>query len=791
MFSQDSPSNKNKLKKVAYEYFNNEEFSKALPMLLKLDSIEPNNFETKYYIGACYLNTPYNKAKGIPYLEYAIENGRNLLPEDVFFDLGTLYHFNYQFDEAINVFNNYLNVAQKNATHYSSAQRMINVCNNAKNIVAEPVQYEITNIGLPINTDNSEKTPFISADEELMYFTRAYSKDFEQVNIEFLKKIFISKLKNKKWQEPTELVFNDFNNEQLSISGVSTDGEYLYVSVGNESSSDIYECKIFEGKVIGIKKLPEIINSPYWEGNLSFSSDGQEMFFSSNRPGGYGGKDIFKVVKDNNGNWSNLTNLGSTINTEFDEDAPFIHPSNKLLYFSSAGHNTIGGYDIFCSTFTDSVNLWSNPVNIGYPVNTTSDDIGFVIAADGNTAYLSSAQDNLYGKQHIYKVTLHKTIPLTLIKGTILGGEPSKPISAKIKVINHETKERLKYIYNPNPKTGKYLMIFPPNKNYDILVEADGYYPQLVNVFVPNQTYFYELFQEIILKQIKIIENDSIIGQEIKVTNTFYDIYKTQKSNDLLDNDTNQIHKFDNLLQTVENIINTTDSIGLNRLDELSSKLNNFKTNSKEYKNLLNLIESAIEKTDSLSLKMLDANTVYNDITNKVYYFGVNNNSLALQPVIIDNDTIYTLPTIKTNQNLTNKTSLTNDSTVNENVIDFKKSKESNRHYIYLATIYYEVGVSELNKKYFNLIEGICKQLILNKNIGVEINGYADPTGSEESNLELSKNRTFNVMEYMVKLQIDQRRIIMNSHGEVTSDENTDYSKFRKTEIKVFEINNK
>lgn len=797
IYSQDIPQNKNKLQKIAYEYFNNEEYSKALPLLLKLDTLSPNNFEVKYYIGACYLNTPYEKTKGIPYLEYALEKGGNLLPNVVFYDLGTLYHLNYQFDNAIKLFNRYLEIATKTDLHFSSAERMITICNNAKEIYSNPLQIEIFNLGSPVNTDNSETAPFISADEEILYFTRSFSKTYEQIDIEYLKKLYCSILKNKKWQDPFEIsIENQTEGIKSSIAGISPDGEFLYLSIGNDVSADIYSCRIVNGKCSEYNKLPDIINSPSWEGKVSITPDAQVLYFSSNRPGGFGGKDLYKVSKDESGNWSNLQNLGSSINTEYDEDAPFIHPDNKTLYYSSNGHETMGGFDIFSSIKIDSNNNWTEPTNFGYPINTTSDDIGFVISADGNTAYLSSAHDNIFGKHDIYKVILHKTIPLTLIKGIIMGGEPAKPIKANIKVIDHETKERLRYIYNPNPKTGKYLMIFPPNKNYDMIIEAEGYYPQLINIFVPNQTYFYELFQEIYLKQIKVTENDSVIGQEIKITNTFYDIYNTQNSNNLNGaNDTLQIHKFDDLLKTVENIINTTDSIGLKQLDILSEKdSNNKNKKSKEYNNLLDLIENAIEKTDSVSLLFIDANTVYNDITNKVFFFGVDKNSNTLKPIIIGNDTIYTLPTVNTNnsQNINISKLLNQKDSININIekqIDFKSSKEKARKYIYSNSLYYETGKSDIEKKYYQTLDGVIKLLLINKNLGIEIHGYSDPTGNEDSNKELSKVRAFNVMENIVSKQIESRRIIMSAHGETGSEKSEkEMQKNRKVEIKVFEV---
>jgi len=799
--SQDIPQNKKKLHKLAFEYFNNEEFNKALPLLLKLDSLSPDNFEVKYYIGACYLNTSYNKTKGIPYLEYAIEKGGNLLPSVVFYDLGILYHLNYQFDEAIKSLKRFIEISPKTTLHLINAERMLTTCNNGKDIYSSPVQTEIYNLGNPINTDNSETTPFISADEEMIYFTRSFSKTYEQIDIEFLKKTYCSVLQNKKWQEPFEIVINTITTKgQISLAGISPDGQILFVSIGNDVSSDIYSYHVVNGKVSEFNKLPEIINSPSWEGKISITPDEQELYFSSNRPGGFGGKDIYKVTKDESGKWSNLQNLGPSVNTEYDEDAPFIHPSNKILYFSSNGHNTMGGYDIFNSVKVDTNNNWTEPINIGYPINTTSDDIGFVISADGNTAYLSSAHGNVYGKHDIYKVILHKTIPLTLIKGIIMGGDPPQPIKAKIKVVNHETKERLRYIYNPNPKTGKYLMIFPPNKNYDMLIEAEGYYPQLINIFVPNQTYFYELFQEIYLKQIKVNENDSVIGQEIRVTNTFYDIYRTQSAVNLSGDDTIQIHKFDDLLKTIENIINSTDSIGINQLDILTEKnYNNNEKNenkNKEYDQLLNLIENAIEKTDSVSLLLIDANTIYNDITNKVFFFGVDKKSSALEPVVIGNDTIYTLPTLSiNNQKKVNVSQLLNKKdTVNKNFekqIDFKMLPEKERKYVYINYLYYETGKSDIEKKYLQTLNGILQLLLLNDNLGVEIHGYSDIIGEEEANMELSKIRAFNVMEFIVSKQIESRRITMTAHGETgTEKSEKEMQQYRKVEIKVFEVKN-
>ena len=797
--AQDSPKSKKKLQKLASEYFNSEQFSKALPLYLKLDSLVPNNFEIKYNIGACYLNTPYEKTKGISFLEFALKNGGNLLPNAVFYDLGTLYHLNYQFDEAIAQFNHYLKTSAKTDPFVSTATRMIDICNNAKEVYNNPVPIEIQKLEESINTDNSEITPLISADEEMLYFTRSFSKFYGQIDIEILKKIYYSIFKEKKWQKPIEITIkNPIPDMQISLAGSSPDGEYLFFSIGNDVSTDLYSCQVTDGKCSELIKLPEIINSPFWEGKISITPDGQELFFSSNRPGGYGGKDIYKVYKNNEGNWSNILNLGPNVNSEFDEDAPFIHPDGRTLYYSSNGHNTIGGYDIFYSERLESQNDWTDPTNIGYPINTTSDDIGFVTSADGNNAYFSSANSNLFGKHDIYKAILHKTIPLTLIKGTILGGDPPKPIKARIRVIDHETKERLRYIYNPNPKTGKYLMIFPPNKNYDMLIEAEEYQPQLINIFVPNQVYFFELFQEIFLKQVKVTEKDSIIGQEITINNTFYDLYKTKISDSLYEH--NQLlHKkqIDDLLKVVENIINTTDSIGLNQLDSISS---NYKKQiigedsskiNRKYDNLIDMIETAITKEDSISLLLLDANTIYNDVTNQVFFFDMNKYVPDLKPMIFDNDTIYRLPAINTVDIKKNNIQDENNIVDTIKPTDLRNSPEDIRKYIYVNQLNYETGSYAIQKKYLQMLSGITQILLLNSNLGIELHGYADPDGTKESNRELSINRAFKVMEFFVSKQVESKRIIMIGHGELGIEKamsNEEMKKLRRVEIKVFEL---
>ncbi len=795
LFSQSDNVNKKKLRKMAQNYFDNEQFDRALPLFLKLDSLEPDNFETKYSIGACYLNSAFEKTKGIPYLEYVIKNGEKFLPTIIFYDLANLYHLNGQYDDAIAMLSTFLNRAPKTDTYYLKAERLLNNCKNAKELLTSSSNIEIEKLPSSVNTLQSETTPFISADESKLFYTRTYYHVQSGIEFESSKKVMLG-LKTGASYEVSELK-SDFSNikSTISLAGVSPDGEVLFFAIGNDNNNkDLYACKLQNDACTQLIKLPDIINSLYDETSISVSPDGRTYYFSSNRPGGYGGKDLYRAIMDDNNQWSVIENLGPSVNTEFDEEAPFIHPDGVTLYFSSKGHNSMGGYDIFV-TQNIAINEWKYPTNIGFPINSPADDVGFVISADGNSAYFASSSGS--SKYDIYKAILHKTIPLTLVKGIIMGGDPPQPVKARIRVMDKETQHLIKYVYNPNPKSGKYLMIFPPNKNYDMIIEAEGYLPQLINIFIPNQTYFYELYQEIYLKQVKLNNNDTAIGQEIRISNTFYDIYKTNISDSLLRIEQQKRQKqVDELLKLVENIISTTDSISLEQIEKISTKdslTDKEKLIQQRYNQLLETIELAIEKTDSVTLQLLDANAVYNDVSNQVYFYGIDDD-MRMSRIVVGSDTLYTLPAINTAKPLVINTptivQLKDDSLLKpvKKETDFRSTPENKRRYIYISYIFYSSGKFEYDKKYISSLNDILQLLVINKEIGVEINGFADPIGDEQNNMELSRKRALIVAQYFVDKGITPRRLVVTGKGEIGNEDDEDLQQLRRTEIKLFEV---
>ena len=784
--------NYKKILRKAQGYFNNEQYSAALPVFLKADSLNPSSFEVKYYIGACYLNMSNEQSKGIPYLEYALKHGENLLPKAVFADLGRLYHLNYQFDDAVEQFEKFLTLAEKKDYDENYVRRMVEICKNARRVVNDTLNVEIASIGQTINSDANEILPFISADESLLFFTRQFIKRFKGLDIDTISKIMYCENQNGRWTHPKEIILPaDFIYSDINVTGISPDGQLIFFTAKTQRGYDLFYGTVINEKVDRIIPFPDIINSVSNEKSCSVTPDGQTLYFSSNRPGGYGGYDIYISHKNENGEWTEPENAGNAINSKYNDLSPFIHPDCRSLFFASDGHNTIGGYDIFISVFDPGSNSFALPTNIGFPVNTTYSDMFFVVSADGNHAYFSSARGSATGNHDIYKAVLQKNIPLTLVKGIITGGIPAKPIWANIRVIDKESGQKLKYVYNPNPKTGKYLMIFPPDKNYEMIIEAENYYPYRIEIYVPGQNYFYELFQEIHLDKVTL-KNSKDIGQEITVRNIFFDVNKSFSDTLFKLNDTTAEKRYEKLLMIVEDIINKSDSLGHEKLERFSEEyINRSAKKDNNIDNLLNLIEQAIESSDSTMLAILDQTAIYQERTRKVYFYDALNQKPELSFLLVDGDTLWTLPNLDTRKDvIISKDTIKADAVKkSERYPDWEKMNIKKK--VYGMNVYFETGGAEVKADYYIGLSDFIKIMLDNKNLVIEIEGYSDTRGDEVKNMDLSKDRAMNVLKYFLDNFIPTQRIRMTGYGESKSlpEKNEEELKQnRRVEVKLYEI---
>lgn len=409
-----------------------------------------------------------------------LENNLTLsrVPDATFY-LALIKHRQKKFDESTLLLQSYKKIkSNKRLNNNIEVDFRIQQNVNAKNFLANPVEAYISNMGPAINSEFHDYVPVISLDETSLYFTsKRRNTDQDSLNSDrhYFEDIYVSHYINAAWQKAVNMgpPVNSKTND--ACVALSPDGERMIVYRTSENiiSGDLYISR--KGKDATWQtpeKLPDVINSPYIESSACFSMDTSEIIFSSNRPGGYGGKDLYRIRKLPNRQWSKAYNLGPAINTIYDEDAPFLHPDGLSLYFSSKGHNSMGAYDVFSSTYDAEANSFSEPENLGYPINDVSDDIFFVVSVDGKRAYYSSEKADTYGHTDIYRIdTRFKSKEIVVQTGTIL--LDSLPQKARLSVYEMPGKQ-LQGIYSSNSNSGQFVLALSPFKTYTVLIEAEG-----------------------------------------------------------------------------------------------------------------------------------------------------------------------------------------------------------------------------------------------------------------------------------------------------------------------------
>jgi tetratricopeptide (TPR) repeat protein len=405
LFSQDIKNLQENFLEAEY-FFLYEDYSDALPTYLQLYEKMPENANIAFRIGVCYLNIPAKKNLSVSYLETAAKNisakhkdgtiNQITAPYDALFELGNAYRVNYQFDKAKDAYMKYQETLLPDDTeNIDFISHAIKVCDNAKSLIAKPVDFTLENMGNLFNDDKSNFNPVISSDGKSFAF---------MVSLKFYDAIMFSRLVNGKWSPPLNISPDLQSDGDLYISCLSSDGKLLFLSKDDNYNSDIYFSTFDGTKWTKVVKLNKNINTKGWESHAFISDDGNYLVFASDRPGGLGGLDIY-ISKKENGDWGPATNIGPEINSPFNEDRPFLINNGKTLSFASQDHSNIGGYDIFRSEM-QSNGLWSRPQNLGYPLNTPDDNIFFMPVGNGKTGYISVYKDSDgFGKEDIFKVT--------------------------------------------------------------------------------------------------------------------------------------------------------------------------------------------------------------------------------------------------------------------------------------------------------------------------------------------------------------------------------------------------
>jgi hypothetical protein len=468
------------LVKKADLLFGSREYEMAYDYYLKLKALAPEKLLYEYRAGVCAI---YNGdgATALGFLTNCLQKDTNLT--DINFFLGRAYLMNEKPEEARGYFKKQI-TKEPLETERTRLQFYVNYCNNAIDLLKKPVNATVANMGRPLNSPGDEYSPLILPGDVGMLFTYkgVQSKGGKQYILGksdsagfYLEDVLESRVTKNGWSNPLPL--SDSVNTKMhdASAAISPDGNTLYIFRSSaKSGGDIYACKKRGMDWSKPEKLKGAINSPQWDGSITFSTDGRTAYFASDRPGGYGGKDLYRATLQDDGTWGNVQNLGPNINTQLDDDAPSLFSDGRKMAYASKGQNSMGGYDIFFAELLADNMTWNEGKNAGYPINSTVDDIYYVVGADGVSAMFSSNRTGGNGGMDLYIVEPGepaKANEIVLIKGTITLDDI--PAAAAVSVTTG-SKDSLYGDYKSNKANGRYAVSLPPGSDYKITFIMSG-----------------------------------------------------------------------------------------------------------------------------------------------------------------------------------------------------------------------------------------------------------------------------------------------------------------------------
>ncbi len=476
----------------------------ALDDYLSLLYSDPKNDNYNYNIAICYLNTNINKSKAIPYLETLTRKPK--YDPNALYLLARAYHYAYRFDDAIKAYTTFKQTGRGNVDNLKDVDREIQFCINAKELMKFPLNVTFENLGVNVNSPYADYYPFVPNDESFIIFNcRKPDEGAEKVKEDgsYPASVYISKENNGTFSKAkifeSPIIKKEGEQEVIGLSG-SGDAMLLYYN-NYKGGGDIYITTGEKGKNFKTpEKLSSNINSSAEEIAACINNDGSILYFASNREGGYGGTDLYMSNQLPNGTWGPAINLGADINTPFNEDFPNVSPDGKILYYSSTGHTSMGGYDIFKAEKDPVTKEFSNSKNMGYPINTPEDDFNFRMASNGRFGYMAALREGGLGDLDIYRVTFNDVEPqYSVVIGDIVSSDSTQKLNFMDVFIsvNDSKSHEIVGTYLPNPNSGRFIMILSPG-TFDITIEAVGFktISEKINI-LDKSSYKFEIKKDI------------------------------------------------------------------------------------------------------------------------------------------------------------------------------------------------------------------------------------------------------------------------------------------------------
>lgn len=482
--------------KAAKEHLRYEEYNQAIPAVQDLLQQEPNSAYYNFWMGKCLYIT-YKKNQALPYFQ-KVEKINPDVDREFHYYYGLTLHYNLAYDDAISAYKQDLKRYEPGSTEYVWVSNRISQCKYAQKLTKkkDADQVKIDNMGEVINTEFSEHSPVISANDSILLFTarRPECLGADPEAFFYDEDIYISHRKGEdgEWTK-AENIGRPVNakGHDATIS-LTADGQKLYL-YRHKKAGGLF---VTDFDTLGKKwdeprAIKKPLNSKYYEASICQSADSSTLFFTSDRPGGYGGRDIYMVYLQEDDKWTEPQNLGPTINTPFDEDAPYFHPDGKTLYYSSNGPASMGGFDIFVTEIDSSASDgWLEPLNMGMPVNTADDDIYFVLSADGKSGYYSSGKEGGYGEKDIYQIKFPyypypRRYHIVELAGLVQDVQTLDTLKAMVTLVDNQTNEILDSMYT-GLDSASYYFILEPERSYSLKVSANGYAPTEAELLTPR-----------------------------------------------------------------------------------------------------------------------------------------------------------------------------------------------------------------------------------------------------------------------------------------------------------------
>jgi hypothetical protein len=496
----------------AKDFGSRTQWEEGIVELQKAIKIQPNYTQAKELLGEYFFALKkYDDAIAI--LESSA-NDKDFSARSVFL-LSEIFLKNNNGEKAKLYAEKYIARKDKVPNAAAKASQTILNANFAIEAKKNPVPFNPKNLGASINTKANEYFPYLTPDGKVFTFTRMDGRQED---------LFYANRNDTVFSNAMSYGNNVNTDDNEGASAMDAQGNFLFVTACNRmdgyGSCDIY----YSVKQNNIWTAPQGIGKPVntgaWEAQPSFSSDGSALYFASNRPGGFGGRDIWVSYLDTNMKLSEPKNLGPNINTKYDDQCPFIHADNQTLYFTSNGWPGMGNGDIYISRKTDTG--WTKAVNIGYPINTENDDNGMTVSYDGKTAFLSSSRAGGFGGLDLYSFELPENMQpkkTTYIKAVVKDAKSKQLLNASYSIIDLDTK---KEVYKGNTSNGKFFVSIELNKNDALQIQKEGYlfYSQNINLKeTTTETKPYEI--EVLLEPIAA-------NSKITLNNVFFDFDKNE-----------------------------------------------------------------------------------------------------------------------------------------------------------------------------------------------------------------------------------------------------------------------